>query len=241
MKRIFTSLFVGIICLSGMNAYAEVPAGYTSIVDLVGATDVYPKEVAQATSFQFLGPASGWGNNADNDFTGYKTLAVAMSYDALNAGKQVAFRFNVNPNTTPDDAEKNVKVVIITLPEGSTSYVAKINIEQYKGTGLTTTDPEQIKVGGMILYAGASHFSFTYDGTAVTEAPVTVDYIAVSQTLDVPNAVKENSFVNPDALVDVYSLTGAVVRKNVKNSEATLGLTPGIYLVGGRKVIVNKQ
>ncbi len=40
------------------------------------------------------------------------------------------------------------------------------------------------------------------------------------------------------ATVDVYSLTGAKVRANVNAADATSGLRRGVYIVGGKKVIV---
>ena len=41
-----------------------------------------------------------------------------------------------------------------------------------------------------------------------------------------------------DAAVDVYNLQGIAVRNSVARAEATEGLPRGIYIVGGRKVIV---
>jgi hypothetical protein len=41
-----------------------------------------------------------------------------------------------------------------------------------------------------------------------------------------------------DKMVTVVSIDGRIVKQNVKASEAIEGLTPGIYLVGNKKVIV---
>lgn len=38
--------------------------------------------------------------------------------------------------------------------------------------------------------------------------------------------------------VDVYDLYGRRIRRGVYRSEATVGLAPGIYIVGGRKISV---
>ncbi|MBO7165836.1 MAG: hypothetical protein J6V60_07135, partial [Muribaculaceae bacterium] len=43
---------------------------------------------------------------------------------------------------------------------------------------------------------------------------------------------------DPDKLVNVVSIDGRIVKQNVKASEAIEGLTPGVYLVGNKKVIV---
>lgn len=42
---------------------------------------------------------------------------------------------------------------------------------------------------------------------------------------------------NGDALVNVYSIDGTIVRKQVKKSEAVQGLKKGIYIVNGKKII----
>ncbi len=44
--------------------------------------------------------------------------------------------------------------------------------------------------------------------------------------------------VDANAPVDVYTVAGVMVRSQVARSEATAGLAPGIYLVGGTKVAV---
>ena len=41
-----------------------------------------------------------------------------------------------------------------------------------------------------------------------------------------------------DAIINVYNLSGAVVRANVVRANATEGLAPGFYIVGGEKVLV---
>ena len=44
--------------------------------------------------------------------------------------------------------------------------------------------------------------------------------------------------LNANSAVDVYTISGVKVRKNVKASKATAGLPAGIYVVGGQKVLV---
>ncbi len=43
---------------------------------------------------------------------------------------------------------------------------------------------------------------------------------------------------NPDAIVNVYSIDGSIVKTNVKASKATKELEKGIYLIGDKRVIV---
>ena len=44
--------------------------------------------------------------------------------------------------------------------------------------------------------------------------------------------------LNANSAVDVYTISGVKVRKNVKAASATAGLPAGIYVVGGQKVLV---
>lgn len=48
----------------------------------------------------------------------------------------------------------------------------------------------------------------------------------------------DETLVDADAPVDVYTLSGVLVRKNVKAAKATQGLPAGLYVVGGQKVLV---
>ena len=49
----------------------------------------------------------------------------------------------------------------------------------------------------------------------------------------------DNTLVSDaDVIVTVYNLQGMPVRRNVVVSDATTGLPAGIYIVGGKKVMV---
>ena len=50
----------------------------------------------------------------------------------------------------------------------------------------------------------------------------------------ISNAVTENKAGN----ANVYSIDGVLVKKNAKASETTKGLSKGVYIVGGKKVLV---
>lgn len=51
-------------------------------------------------------------------------------------------------------------------------------------------------------------------------------------------SIDENAVVVLPAVVNVYSINGTLVRKNVKAANATNGLPAGIYVVGNQKVLV---
>ena len=50
----------------------------------------------------------------------------------------------------------------------------------------------------------------------------------------------ELHFADDNAIVNVYSASGALIKSKVKRSEALSGLEDGVYLVGGEKVVVKK-
>ena len=52
------------------------------------------------------------------------------------------------------------------------------------------------------------------------------------------NDIKTVVVNEPDEKVDVYTIDGVLVKKNVVRSEATEGLAKGIYIVGKDKVLV---
>ncbi|MDE7420134.1 MAG: carbohydrate-binding protein, partial [Muribaculaceae bacterium] len=48
----------------------------------------------------------------------------------------------------------------------------------------------------------------------------------------------ETISMDPDAIVNVYSVDGSIVKTDVKAADATHGLDKGIYLIGNKKVII---
>jgi len=220
MKKVLLSVATALLCFS--SAFALVlPSGYTSFYDLHSETEQCPYVVPATTSYQFIGPASGWGAATNYDLSSYTQLIYSLSYDASAAGMQIAIRIAIN-----GAAETPIQV---TLPTGVTTCTVSIPLQQYKdANGL-------IGLGGSVFYNGATHWSFTYTGTPST-VDVTVNYIAV--TANVISAVSNVKADNPDAIVNVYDLTGILVRKAVKQSEAIVGLNQGLYIVSERKLII---
>ncbi|WP_243348407.1 hypothetical protein [Parabacteroides sp. FAFU027] len=223
MKKILLSVFVTLLCVSSSFAL-DLPTGYVSIYDLNKETEVCPHEVAAGTSFQFVGPASGWGALQDHDLSNYKEMVFKMTFDAADGGNQVVIRFAINGG-----AKDPLKV---TLPTDSSTLTVVVPLEQYKDAN------GFIGLGGIVFYNGSSHWSFTYDGTP-SNTPVTLNYIAL-KTQSTSSGVTTTKAENPDAPVNVYSIAGDLIRKAVKQSEAINGLQPGLYIVNNQKVCVLK-
>lgn len=210
------------LCVSFLKA--TLPSGYTSIYDLNFETERCPYSVNGGENYQFVGPASGWGDLTNYDLSSFKQLAIKLSYDASSAGNQVAVRFAINVGAEPP--------VIETLPGGTTSHIIRIGLESFKNTD------GSIGLGGLVFYNGASHWAFTYTGTPNTNS-VTVDYIALSS--EAPTGLKSLQLNDSNEIVNVFSVAGVMVRKNVKRSEAIKGLKSGFYIVGNQKVFVSHE
>lgn len=222
MKKILPFLIMSFLCISATFAQTGIPEGYVSVYSVNAEVEKAPIALAAVQSYQVLGPANGWGTAVDHDFSKYEKLVFKISFNAADAGKQVAARMSVNTV---------VKLAIITLPLVGTNYLAEVDIKEYADSkGL-------ILFGGIVFYNGATHWTFTYDGVPASNA-TTIEYVALKKSTS--TGLNEIRIVDPNALVNVYSITGAIIRKNVKISEATIGLKHGLYIVDGRKVVVNK-
>jgi len=92
----------------------------------------------------------------------------------------------------------------------------------------------------LILMSRGRKATHTFTGTdkTFTFGAFAAAYYSYSIN-DVPTAIKNiSSSVNASDKVDVYSLNGIRVKQNVSVAEATQGLAKGIYVVGGKKVVV---
>lgn len=56
--------------------------------------------------------------------------------------------------------------------------------------------------------------------------------------IDAVAAVENIAVDSENAPVDVYNMSGVAIRRQVSPAEATRGLTPGLYIVGNKKVLV---
>ena len=113
---------------------------------------------------------------------------------------------------------------------GLVSSPCAFNIEA--GYGLIFQDKIITSVGGERIPAGTGFFNATMPTTTEDgDIALPIDGIINGEGTAVDNII-----VNREAK-DVYTISGIKVRQNVKGN-ATNGLPKGIYIVGGKKVIV---
>jgi len=87
MKKVLLYGFMAFLCFSSVYALV-LPSGYTSFYDLHSETERYPYVVSATTSYQFIGPASGWDFATNYDLSSYKQLVYNLNFNAAG-GTQV--------------------------------------------------------------------------------------------------------------------------------------------------------
>ena len=70
------------------------------------------------------------------------------------------------------------------------------------------------------------------------QAAATVKVVLASKFDDTDvTAIETVESINPESNVDVFSVNGALVKKNVKAADALQSLPKGVYVVGGKKIV----
>lgn len=187
------------------------------------------------------------GVNADNKLV--LTFSEAMTGEvAVPAGTPFVYNVaGIQPNVgNPDNKTVGFAQVIAHGALTEAAY----NFEVKEATGLfgTICDTKEI----------TSHYSYL-DGTVKTPAKgatVTIGVnsgyfgyvpetdeegdleIAISGKAETLTGINQADVVIIPSVVDVYSIDGTLVRKNVKSVNAAKNLPAGLYIIGGQKVLV---
>jgi len=220
MKK--TLLFVALVVLN-MTSFAQ---SGTSMADLVyTSTDagmngqkyapVNPFSAGQGVYILMGGNGSYTGNDYW-DLSIYKGIEIKLSCTADQIGQYMAVRF-ILVGDPASAAQSIIKPFTFT----STSQIIKLDF---------TADQAQTKK----LWAIKTPF----DGGITGTFSINIDYLKAVTTFTGLNDVKVD---NPDALVNVYHMTGSLIRKNVKSSEVIKELENGLYLIGNKKVLINNK
>lgn len=102
-----------------------------------------------------------------------------------------------------------------------------------KDVAVLSTEKVRMKTEKTTVAANTGFFKYA----PVLEAPVGTVTLAISGELSGEVAI-ENITINPAATVDVYTISGVRLRSNVKGGVATRNLPAGLYIIGGKKVLV---
>lgn len=112
------------------------------------------------------------------------------------------------------------------------------NIGQYPGknsNGTTRTIRQALKYQKSATESATVSFVFNihFDANKTGAELSSIDYNGNTTAIEAVNTQSPNNKVN------VYSLTGQLIKSNVYTSMATSSLPQGVYIVGGKKVIVH--
>jgi hypothetical protein len=114
------------------------------------------------------------------------------------------------------------------------------------GLWLTSRTPSVIvpgtKLGDLIVYDNAGTVGCVVAQGETATIPLTQNaylrYIDIYSTNDEVDGIQTAAVVNPDAAVKVYSVDGRLVRSHARLANALQGLQRGIYIVNGKKFVV---
>ncbi len=115
------------------------------------------------------------------------------------------------------------------------SAVSPLSFAWYKD-GEPFTNNSDVLTFKSLNVANSGLYTIEYHSGACSAKLDVVDL----KVIELDNAVISISANDPDEIINVYTITGALVKSNIKRSEALNGLANGAYVVGGVKVIVNK-
>jgi hypothetical protein len=154
---------------------------------------------------------------------------ILEQVEAMEAGKPYIFKATASKIVAAYSGE----------PAGATSANGLVGV--HKGITLTASDNAHVlsnnaikKVTGNVT-VGDNRAYINMD-----QVPVFVESGNAKRFVEIGygDIVNNIDAVAEQTLVDVYNITGVRIRSGVKKADATVGLKKGLYIVGGRKVII---
>ena len=162
----------------------------------------------------------GWVYSNRVDWSGYKYLIVK-----LRQAQTSNAHINIYTTTTLSDN-------CFSSDPIDTSLQFVINLQEACYTsGSKQGQPLDLKNIGIVSFWGNGNGFIQIDDIYLTNND---DYSPQAAAIARP-LVQQNA-----ETVNVYTLSGQLVRQAVSRSQAVSGLTKGIYIVGGKKIVVNQ-
>jgi len=217
MKKTLLLLAAVII---NMAAYAQTSLGtipYTSAdATFSGKTLAVPASFTCSSGMGIYVYNQAFTGTDYWDLNSYTGIAMDMTVDAAYVGQSFTLRF----------------VMVGTVGNSSSATSILKTCTFSSATQTFTFDFAADASPTKCLWA----IKVPWDGT--TGFPVTINsLVATSST----TGLNTTTAADPDKIVNVYNLSGASVRTAVKQSEATIGLEKGFYIVDNKKVFVLNQ
>ena len=157
----------------------------------------------------------GWVYDAKKDFSAYRYMVINTHYNVSSAT-------NVNFYIA-----KNIKGAICSVPLTLNAKQTVIDLSTLKYTSGNN-------IGKALNLKSINMVTFT-TGAASKSLYVTDMYL----TNDDPTGINEVEWQQQQRqTVNVYTLSGRMVRQGVSSKEGLQGLPAGIYLMNGKKMLV---
>lgn len=225
----FTDLFGNQVdtAFTARSGYFPLDAQYIS-TDLAG-TGTYKftsTTSAEYGLFKFTTKDSqmGWVYDAKKDFSGFHYLVINQRY---KPGGTTSVNFYISKSVK--GARCEVPITADKAIQTENGYQTVILLDTLKYTmGNNKGKPLALKTINMVTFTTttANKSFYVTDMSLVVDDPTGIIEVAWQQE------AQQRQTVN------VYTLSGRMVRRAVSRSEALRGLPAGLYLMDGRKVVV---
>lgn len=175
---------------------------------------------------------------------GTETAALKVKLDIYlnNTNNYTAFQFDINTpsHITIDGAQISSRGI------GHEIYVGKTGDNSYRLVCYSPAgDDIEGNSGLLVTLSISSTKNLTSNDDITLRRIYFADYLEniyynnnISLHLKGETAIDTITASNSDNPVDVYNTQGQLLRHNVSPAQATIGLPAGIYIVGGKKVVV---
>jgi len=165
------------------------------------------------------------------DSEGNPVSLVIAEETAMEAGTPYVFKATAKEIAVAYTGEA------VTAPGSANGLVGVFeDLKPIPGTGNYVISSNIIKKAGANTGVRANYAYIDMDNV-----PVYAEGSSAKRIFEIGNGAEPNSISSissTDSKVDVYSITGVRLRTGVRSAEATDGLGKGLYIVGGRKVVV---
>lgn len=165
--------------------------------------------------------------SASNNSTEFVSTSTSITKTPETYNDQIEFMTNqTDASATPED---------LHYLRGFMESTHVENVYAYTAAGKLIAATNATMNPFRVLIQAPKNISEDRQAQA-TSAPVKVVLASVFDDADV-TAIESVETLDPERNVDVFSVNGALVKKNVKAADALQSLPKGVYVVGGKKIV----
>lgn len=197
--------------------------------------------IASATNYrQVVGTQIGEEGKFALPVGAYRVEAATYATGGANLLALYAQTNDVTTSTVPDINGNDSTVYTYTeIAMADSAFNSNIDIwnEAQNALGTTTIVPEIYVDKGAVTIGIHGRGTIGGNGQSWRADNFRLYYVGQNQGDNIGGTISDKSAVESE-IVDVYDITGMLVRKQVNRADAMKGLKKGIYIVGGKKYVV---